>query len=139
MMEMTIDKIIKDCAEGIKQSELFIKAHQKNMEIGEIKEYQYYIERDKLTIETMRKYQKIEEIYQKWNEVNDFSYNQAMSQIGEILKDGKDNIFLKEMPSVTPQEPKIKVLDRDEAMKKLGTVDVYQARAWITLLKEVDE
>ena len=31
------------------------------MEIGEIKEYQYYIERDKLTIETMRKYQKIQE------------------------------------------------------------------------------
>lgn len=42
-----------------------------------------------LAIDTMRKYQKIEEIYQKWIEVNDFSYNQAMSQIGVVLEDGK--------------------------------------------------
>lgn len=40
-----------------------------------------------LAIDTMRKYQKIAQIYQKWNEVNDFSYNQAMSQIGEVLED----------------------------------------------------
>ena len=58
---MTIDTIIKDCEQRIKQNELFIKVHQAYMEIGEIKEYQYYIERDKLTIETMRKYQKIQE------------------------------------------------------------------------------
>lgn len=37
----------------------------------------------------VHKYQKIEQIYQKWNEVNDFSYNQAMQQIGEVLEDGK--------------------------------------------------
>ena len=39
--------------------------------------------------DTMRKYQKIERIYQKWNEVNDFSYNQVMQKIGEVLEDGK--------------------------------------------------
>lgn len=60
-MGMTIDTIIKDCEQRIKQNELFIKVHQAYMEIGEIKSYQYYIERDKLTIETMRKYQKIQE------------------------------------------------------------------------------
>lgn len=43
-----------------------------------------------VAIETMRKYKKIEQIYQKWNEVNDFTYNQAMSQIGKVLKDGND-------------------------------------------------
>lgn len=41
-------------------------------------------------------------------------------------------------PSVTPQEPKIKVLERDEAMRKLGAVDIYQARAWITLLNDLE-
>ncbi len=60
---MTIDTIIKDCEQSIKQSELFIKAHQANMEIGEIKEYQYYIERDKLTIDIMRKYQMMQADY----------------------------------------------------------------------------
>ena len=44
-----------------------------------------------IAISTMRKYQKIKHIYQKWNEVNDFSYNQAMLQIGEVLKDGNDD------------------------------------------------
>ncbi len=37
-------------------------------------------------INIMRKYQKIQEIYQKWNEVNDFEYNQAMLQIGKLLE-----------------------------------------------------
>jgi hypothetical protein len=67
-MEMTIDTIIKDCEQSIKQSELFIKAHQKNMEIGEIKEYQYYIERDKLTADILRKYQQIKNIICKWED-----------------------------------------------------------------------
>lgn len=45
----------------------------------------------------------------------------------------------KVLPSVTPQEPrKIKVLDRDEVTRKLGTVDIYKASAWITLLKDLD-
>ena len=61
---MTIDTIIKDCEQSINQNELFIKAHQANMEIGEIKEYQYYIERDKLTIDTMRKYQQLQADYE---------------------------------------------------------------------------
>ena len=39
-------------------------------------------------IDTMHKYQQIEQIYQEWNEVNDFSYNQAMRKIGEVLEDG---------------------------------------------------
>lgn len=37
----------------------------------------------------IRKYQRMVQIYQKWNEVNDFSYNQAMQKIGEVLEDGK--------------------------------------------------
>ena len=63
-MRMTIDTIIKDCEQSINQNELFIKVHQTNMEIGEIKEYQYYIERDKLTIDTMRKYQQLQADYE---------------------------------------------------------------------------
>lgn len=49
------------------------------------------VEAVKTALDTMRKYQKIEQIYQKWNEVNDFSYNQAMQQIGEVLEDGNDS------------------------------------------------
>lgn len=41
-----------------------------------------------VAIDTMRKFKKIKQIYQKWNEVNDFSYNQAMQKIGEVLEDG---------------------------------------------------
>ena len=40
----------------------------------------------RVAIDTMRKYQKIQEIYQKWNEVNDFAYNQAMSEIGKVIE-----------------------------------------------------
>ncbi len=36
------------------------------------------------------------------------------------------------------QEPKIKVLDHDEVARKLGTVDIYKASAWITLLKDLE-
>lgn len=39
----------------------------------------------RVAIDTMRKYQKIQEIYQKWNDVNDFAYNQAMSEIGKVI------------------------------------------------------
>ena len=42
-------------------------------------------------LDIINKYQKIEQIYQKWIEVNDFSYNQAMSQISEVLEDGNDD------------------------------------------------
>ena len=90
-MRMTIDTIIKDCEQSLKQNELFIKAHQANMEIGEIKEYQYYIERDKLTIDTMRKYEQIQNIAENYDkgilEENDGVY--AFKQIKEVLEDGK--------------------------------------------------
>lgn len=55
------------------------------------KEIKLYNQAKDEAISTMRKYHKIEQIYQKWNEVNDFSYNQALLQIGEVLKDGNDN------------------------------------------------
>ena len=35
-------------------------------------------------------------------------------------------------------EPKIKVLDSDEVTRKLGTVDIYQASAWVTLIKDLE-
>lgn len=85
-MGMTIETIIKDCEQSIKQSELFIKAHQANMEIGEIKEYQYYIERDKLTIDIMRKYQKIEQIVRETS--NDGWIGE---KIRKVLEDGNDD------------------------------------------------
>lgn len=88
-MGMTIDTIIKDCEQSIKQSELFIKAHQANMEIGEIKEYQYYIERDKLTIDTMRKYQQIEQIYKEWFSDVEHTSAEAYRRIGKVIKDGE--------------------------------------------------
>lgn len=40
-----------------------------------------------VAIDTIRKYQQIERIFQKWNEVNDYSYNQAMQEIGAVIKD----------------------------------------------------
>lgn len=54
-----------------------------------------------------------------------------------VALDAVKNI-VKDLPSVKPQEPKIKVLERDEAMRKLGAVDIYQARAWITLLNDLE-
>lgn len=50
-----------------------------------------FVEALQTAIDTMRKYQKIKSIFQRWNEVNDFTYNQAMSQIGEILEIGGNN------------------------------------------------
>lgn len=85
-MGMTIDTIIKDCEQSIKQSELFIKAHQKNMEIGEIKEYQYYIERDKLTADILRKYQQIEQILDDC----DLEAWEVLEEIKEVVADGNE-------------------------------------------------
>ena len=82
---MSIDTIINDCEQSIKQSELFIKSHQKNMEIGEIKEYQYYIERDKLTIKTMRKYQQIEQILDDC----DLEAWEVLEMIKKVVEDGR--------------------------------------------------
>lgn len=88
-MRMTIDTIIKDCEQNIKQRELFIKAHQEYMEIGEIEEYQYYIERDKLVINIMRKYQDIQEIINNAKDSDDaVKYNWLYEEIREVLGDG---------------------------------------------------
>lgn len=90
-MGITIDTIIKDGEQSIKQKELFIKAHQKNMEIGEIEEYQYYIERDKLVINIMRKYQDIQEIINNAKDSDDaVKYNWLYEEIREILENGND-------------------------------------------------
>ena len=85
-MGMTIDTIIKDCEQSIKQSELFIKTHQKNMEIGEIKEYQYYIERDKLTADILRKYQQIEQILDDC----DLEAWEVLEMIKKVVADGNE-------------------------------------------------
>ena len=77
-MGMTIEEIIKSFD--------YIK-HVGNGE----SEYKHCVQGKALdeAVTIMRKYQKIEQIYQKWNEYNDFSYNQAMREIGEVLEDGK--------------------------------------------------
>lgn len=41
----------------------------------------------KMAQDTMRKYQQIVQIYQKWNGINDFSYKNAMQRIGEVIED----------------------------------------------------
>lgn len=48
------------------------------------------------------------------------------------------NTRLEEKIKTLEQEQKIKVLDNDEVARKLGTVDIYKASAWITLLKDLE-
>ena len=36
------------------------------------------------------------------------------------------------------QETEIKVLERDEVIRKLGTVDIYQASAWAELIHDLE-
>ena len=36
------------------------------------------------------------------------------------------------------QKPEIKVLERDEVLRKLGTVDIYQAMAWTELVIDLE-
>ncbi len=45
---------------------------------------------------------------------------------------------LKIATNALEQEPKIKVLDCDEVIRKLGAVDIYPASAWVTLFKDVE-
>ena len=74
---MTIDESIK---------------HLERIFVNE-KENQFYVFSTtsiSVALDAMRKYQKIEQIYQQWNEVNEFSYNQAMQKIGEVVEDGND-------------------------------------------------
>lgn len=77
-----------------------------------------------------------------FGELDCISREQAIEGVWEIELAGLDNKkvvdMLKALPSVTPQEPKIKVLDYDEVARKLGTVDIYKASAWITLLKDLE-
>lgn len=60
---------------------------RKTLNVDKGIEFREEIEALNYGLNTMRKYQKIEQIYQKWNEVNDFSYNQAMRKIGEAIED----------------------------------------------------
>lgn len=108
-MGMTIDTIIKDCEQSIKQSELFIKTHQANMEIGEIKEYQYYIERDKLTISTMRKYQQLQADYENRLKADmvamleDLRLDFQEAELAGVL-DNKELIFADEVDDLVQQK-----------------------------------
>lgn len=44
-----------------------------------------------MAIKTMRKYQKIEEIYKNWCYPTYFNATDAMNKLGEVLKDGNDD------------------------------------------------
>lgn len=46
--------------------------------------------------------------------------------------------FLNMAIEAQEQQPKIKVLDRDEVARKLGTVDIYKASRWVTLLRDLE-
>ena len=43
-----------------------------------------------VAVDTMRKYQKIEEIYKNWCYPTYFNATDAMNKLGEVLKDGND-------------------------------------------------
>lgn len=88
-MGMTIDKAIKDYEQSVTQNKLFIKAHQSMMEPSEIKEYRYYIDRDNLAIETMRKYQKIARIMERTVDDGTSMYD-TLQEIEEVVEDGND-------------------------------------------------
>lgn len=47
----------------------------------------------KFAVDTMHKYRKIQEIYNKWNDVNDFSYKNAMEKIGEVLNENNNLLY----------------------------------------------
>lgn len=63
---------------------------------------------------------------------------EAIEFIAQSVKSDVDMALVADAIKALEQEPKIKVLDRDEASRKLGTVDVYTASAWITLLKDLE-
>ena len=48
------------------------------------------IEDNIMALDAIAKYQKIVQIYQSWNEVNDISYNKAMQMIGDVIE-GRTN------------------------------------------------
>ena len=81
-MEMTIDDVIL-CLKGIKQygSDTFIKRSQGD--------WQNSLD---IAIDTMRKYQKIEQILDNWESSGeeDDPIN-IIDNIGEVIEDGNDN------------------------------------------------
>ena len=78
-MEMTIDKAISWL--------ISIAEHE-----GEdIPIYDTDIEAIKVAIETMRKHQKIEQIYREWFSDTGRTSADAYVRIGGVLKDGNDN------------------------------------------------
>lgn len=89
-MGMTIDEVIKALKWFLEYNEEDYEGDRFQDEYGDwfYKVSERDFEAFRQAVDTMRKHQKIEQIYQKWNEVNDFSYNQAMREIGEVLEDG---------------------------------------------------
>ena len=97
-MGMSIEELITFCEEEEQNHRVkakraddasgYTRSKDKSVKTSEDIREEAYGDFYKQIVDTMRKYQKIEQIYQKWNEVNDFSYNQAMRKIGEVLEDG---------------------------------------------------
>lgn len=71
----------------IEEARSHLDTYSSTMGSGQTTQEQHEVAK-RVAISTMQKYQKIAQIYQKWNEVNDFSYNQAMREIGEVIEDG---------------------------------------------------
>lgn len=95
-MGMTIDELITFCEEeehGCRvrckrydDASGFTRSKDKNIRTADAITEEVYADFYKEISDIMHKYQKIDEIYQKWNEVNDFAYNQAMKEIGEVIE-----------------------------------------------------
>lgn len=65
----------------------------------------------------------------------------ALSKVRSLLTDLfpiEEYDEVEEIIKALEQEPKIKVLANDEVARKLGTVDIYKARAWTTLLNDLE-
>ena len=78
--------MINDNIDFLNEAKKLFEDIANNPSINETVKTYFIIESLESAIDIMRKYQKIQEIYQKWNEVNDFEYNQAMLQIGKVLE-----------------------------------------------------
>lgn len=76
-MGMTIDEIIK----GLKYKLEYYRAHE---------QLQDYLEYRQI-IKWLEKYQKIQEIYLKWNRNYDIQTSSAWTEVIEVLEDGNDN------------------------------------------------
>lgn len=64
--------------------------------------------------------------------------DEAKEFIAQSVKSDVDMALVADAIKTLEQKSKIKVLERDEAIRKLGAVDIYQARAWITLLDDLE-